>query len=747
MNEWRLNGQSAPPPPGHAPNIRQTLATPPTQATPTTQTTLLRKTRPRRRPLALATPTTHAHDGSHAHDARPNPGRAHDASHAPRQTTPPTRVPGPAPHGHAHDAQQSSGHAHGSRHAHDAGPYPRLATPTTLAQTLATPPTQTTPTTLAPSPAPHGLAHDARPNPGHAPTQATPMTLAPTPPPSWPRPRRTLTTQATPTTHAQTPPPGVWEGGREAGPPPPPWRAPRALRAPRAPRAPPRPPCPPLLPRPPCPPRSVLGLGPLRALGAVRRLGLRPLLQALGRPEPDPEPGPARGPLPTTPLLLQLPPVCQANLLALLLATRPALPRPAVRSLLQLVRCPSASDPWLRALGDLLGRELGEAEEGASLLTAECREQLRGLCRTLRGPDRGLGPNRAEVSVEAAEDMGSQSYRRGRKGLEREDDSQEGERPPKRPRVQEGEEEGGSPGEGPSAVAGQEGGSPSGAGESEEDSISLGAVDGEACGRPGETLDLPQDIKGLVSQLLEIEWEGPLGSPPTDLHLLHQCFPHQLEAVCEQLRLCQLPDTAIYQLSTWLLALAPDLSSSSATVLAQSLFLDKILSLTAPASRVLTAALSAFCTKYPHAIGLGLFRPLLLSPATGPLQTGLLCQLMEKTLEPEQLILMLSLALDLPWTEATFPLLQTLLGQQLALPPETLDQLLGQLCCQTPVFASSVAFSRLVLTVLTQYRSHITETQKLSLAAALQLNTTFLRKTLLTVLGCPPASSKAPLPS
>uniref|UniRef100_A0A6I8NN02 Fanconi Anaemia group E protein C-terminal domain-containing protein n=1 Tax=Ornithorhynchus anatinus TaxID=9258 RepID=A0A6I8NN02_ORNAN len=449
------------------------------------------------------------------------------------------------------------------------------------------------------------------------------------------------------------------------------------------------------------------------------------------------------------PLLLQLPPLCQGNLLALLLATRPALPTPAVRSLLQLARHPSASGPWLRALEELLGRELGEAEEGGSLLSAECREQLRDLCRRLRGPGRGLGPNDAEVPGEAAEDPGSQSYGRGRKGLEREEDSRDGEPPPKRPRVleeeEESKEEGGSPGEGASAEAGEEE-CPSGTGES-KDSISLGTVDEEACFRQGETPDLPQDIKALVAQLLEVEWEGPPGSGPTDLQLLSRCSPRQLEAVCEQLRLCQLPDTGIFQLSSWLLGLAPDLSSGSATVLAQHLFLDKILSLTAPASRVLTAALSAFFTKYPHAIGLGLFRPLLLSPATGPLQTGLLCQLMEKTLEPEQLILMLSLTLDLPWTEATFPLLQSLLGQQLVLPPETLDQLLGQLCCQAPVFASSMAFSRLMLTILSQYRSHITETQKLSLAAGLQLNTTFLRKTLLTVLGCPLTSSEAPLPA
>uniref|UniRef100_F7C2U6 Fanconi Anaemia group E protein C-terminal domain-containing protein n=1 Tax=Ornithorhynchus anatinus TaxID=9258 RepID=F7C2U6_ORNAN len=424
------------------------------------------------------------------------------------------------------------------------------------------------------------------------------------------------------------------------------------------------------------------GSGPGRALGAVRRWGLRPLLEALGRPHPA-APDPPQPSLTQNPLLLQLPPLCQGNLLALLLATRPALPTPAVRSLLQLARHPSASGPWLRALEELLGRELGEAEEGGSLLSAECREQLRDLCRRLRGPGRGLGPNDAEVP---------------------------------------------------------------GTGES-KDSISLGTVDEEACFRQGETPDLPQDIKALVAQLLEVEWEGPPGSGPTDLQLLSRCSPRQLEAVCEQLRLCQLPDTGIFQLSSWLLGLAPDLSSGSATVLAQHLFLDKILSLTAPASRVLTAALSAFFTKYPHAIGLGLFRPLLLSPATGPLQTGLLCQLMEKTLEPEQLILMLSLTLDLPWTEATFPLLQSLLGQQLVLPPETLDQLLGQLCCQAPVFASSMAFSRLMLTILSQYRSHITETQKLSLAAGLQLNTTFLRKTLLTVLGCPLTSSEAPLPA
>eukprot|EP00070_Physeter_catodon_P018197 XP_023977804.1 Fanconi anemia group E protein isoform X2 [Physeter catodon] len=494
------------------------------------------------------------------------------------------------------------------------------------------------------------------------------------------------------------------------------------------------------------------GLGVLRALSGRggEPFGWDRVFEALCREEPVVEGPDCR--LELKPLLLRLPPLCQRNLMSLLMAVWPSLPESSLLPVLQIVHQDSSPDPdpWLRALGEFLRRDLGVGAsiEGASPLSKRCQRQLRGLCRQLGQGGRKLKSPQApnpEGKEEQEEDKDSQRPGKRRKEPEEEPASPEGERAPKRLRCLEKEEESHEEnrpepesleslanGGGASSIKNQPvlGAKPSEAGQSLED----------AKGLP-ESLELPRAIQEQVPRLQQLlktlgkGLEGLEGTPPAELQLLHECSPGQVDLVCAQLQLPQLSDTGLLQLCTWLLALSPDLSLSNATVLTRSLFLGRILSLTSSASRLLTTALTSFCTKYTYAVCRALLGPVLQAPGTGPAQTELLCCLTkDEALEPDMQALMLGQILELPWKEETFLVLQSLLERQVEMPSEKFSVLMEKLCKEGPAATTSMAYAKLMLTVITKYQANISEPQRLGLAAALELNTTFLRKSLQAAL-------------
>ncbi|XP_036172768.1 Fanconi anemia group E protein isoform X1 [Myotis myotis] len=495
------------------------------------------------------------------------------------------------------------------------------------------------------------------------------------------------------------------------------------------------------------------GLGVLRALGGR---GGEPfawgrVLEALCREEPVAEGPDAR--LLLKPLLLRLPRLCRRNLVTLLMAVRPVLPEDRLLPLLQIARQDPSPDPdaWLQALGELLRRGLdgGVSTEEASPLSERCQRQLRDLCRQLSPGGRRLTltqpPDPEEEEEEDKEDKCSQRPGK-RKEPEGEPASPEGERAPKRFRCLERVEEESreeAPAEHESLETLADGGDTSptknqpvmGA-ECMEAAQSLGDTKG-----PAESVELPKAIQDQVprlQQLLRTFGEGLEGmedAPTVELQLLHECSPSQVGLLCDQLQLPQLSDTGLLRLCTRLLSLSPDLSLSNATVLARSLFLGRILSLTSSASRLLTTSLTSFCAKYTHPVCRALLGPVLRAPETGPAQTELLCSLMkDEALEPDRQVLILGQILEVPWREQTFLVLQSLLERQVEMTPEKFSVLMDRLCKEGPAATASMAYAKLMLTVMNKYQAHITETQRLSLAAPLSLNTTFLRKSLQAAL-------------
>ncbi|NXI65196.1 FANCE protein, partial [Anseranas semipalmata] len=204
---------------------------------------------------------------------------------------------------------------------------------------------------------------------------------------------------------------------------------------------------------------------------------------------------------------------------------------------------------------------------------------------------------------------------------------------------------------------------------------------------------------------------------PPELHVLNNCSPGQLKGLCSFLQLSTCPEQLLVRFCGWLLALTPDLSYASAAVLAEQLFLKRVLSLTQPPSRHLMAALTSFCSKYPQPFCQVLVAPVLREPGEGAEQTKLVCELIEECLEPDYVRLVLSQVLEVPLSERLLPVVLAVLGRQQSsllpallqetLPPELFDLLVLTLCRQAPAFSTSLSYAKLVTAVLTMYQSHV----------------------------------------
>lgn len=427
-----------------------------------------------------------------------------------------------------------------------------------------------------------------------------------------------------------------------------------------------------------------------------------------------------RGPdgrLELVPLLLRLPGVCQKNLLSLLLALLPSLPESGLRSVLQLHHqdVSSTTDAWLHALGELLRRDVGVGvAEGSSPLTRSCQLQLRDLCGRLGQGGRGL--KLALAPDPEQEDRLSQLCGKRTKEPE-EAASPESERSPKRFRGCEEAVEGKEPEERPTL---ESLGSPPDAGGVLPDTDAQAPETGpgvEGPKGPAESVELPKVVQDQVPRLqllLKAFQEGLEGQekPLVDLQFLHECSPSEMELLCSELQLPQLPDGGLLQLCSHLMGLTPALSLSNASVLARSLFLDRIRSLPSSASRLLRVALVSFCVKYTYAICRAVLCPLLQDPRVGPAQTELLCSLIkDESLESDMQVQILGQVLELAWREETFLVLQTLLERQVEMTPEVFSVLVQRLCKEGPAATTSMAYAKLMLTVMTKYQtSRVEET-------------------------------------
>uniref|UniRef100_A0A8C5JP94 FA complementation group E n=1 Tax=Junco hyemalis TaxID=40217 RepID=A0A8C5JP94_JUNHY len=470
--------------------------------------------------------------------------------------------------------------------------------------------------------------------------------------------------------------------------------------------------CPPWLQRCPRPCRLLLlslCSGPAGAVAALRALQRGRPRHGAGLPFPWPaltaalcaeEPS-LEGPedaLAVKPRLLLLPVLCQRNLFSLLLVVQDAVPRDCLHQLLQALEKDSHVDPWVQALGDLLqqGPSAQESSPHPTALSAGCQQQLKGLCQKIaqQKPERQgklswcfskqagapdsvpQGGERKEVSEESLE---VDSEREGKRLLEEV------------------------------------------------------AFEPQECGDVAEVEEeMPEEPSGDASAQAPAPLLQLLRGPAAVPNAPHAPVPPQLEGLCSFLQLSTCPEPSLVRFCSWLLPLSPALSHTSAAILAQQLFLRRVLALTQPPSRHLMAALMSFCSKYSHALCRVLVAAVLQGPGEGVQGCWELWLFgacldgsshLEAPARPQSSTFPLhcpcSQVLEVPLSEKLLPVLQAVLGRQV-LPPELLDLLVLTLCQQAPAFASSLNFARLVTAVLTVYQSQVSPARAVPAAPGAQ---------------------------
>ncbi|XP_068015967.1 Fanconi anemia group E protein [Melanerpes formicivorus] len=454
------------------------------------------------------------------------------------------------------------------------------------------------------------------------------------------------------------------------------------------------------------------------------------------------------GTLAVKPRLLLLPVLCQRNLFSLLLVVQAEVPVVCLSQLLQAMEQDSHLDPWVRALRDLLrqGPRRGECSPPPSPLSFTCQQQLRCLCQKLT-QNKADGQRKLSWCFSrepSAAGEGADSVPRGGKHKKVWEESLElDESAEKRSLVEEAvfEPLGTQEGRDVAGVEERIPKEPSGDGSVQYLDESAPESSQQEVPRKTSQAELAAEVQSFLQMhgqrlkmLLQRESNHLELSIPPELHTLTSCSPGQLEGLCSFIQLSTCPEPFLVQFCSWLLALSPDLSYTNAAILAEQLFLRRVLSLSQPPSRHLMAALASFCSKYSQPFCRVLVAAVLREPGQGIEQTKVVCDLVEECLEPDSVQLVLSQVLELPLSEKLLPVMQAVLGRQEVLPPELLDLLVRTLCCQAPAFATSLSYTKLVTAVLTMYQSQVTPAQRSSLTAALHWSNAVLKKSLQAVL-------------
>lgn len=440
-------------------------------------------------------------------------------------------------------------------------------------------------------------------------------------------------------------------------------------------------------------------------------------------------------PLTVGPLVWLFTALLKKNLLSFIHLVYLSLPCPPVLHLLKCLCQDPHRTPWMTAMIRQLERNL-EVHNEEPLYTPHCGQRLKELSQRLVGSDETGGWakcfSRQTSECERASGSSELGTQRKRKGsfLALDSDGEDTGQESKRIKVEvcgseslDDEEKSAT-----TELSGRLGNDAPAETPAEERTPAAAAES------PSDVL--PEHIKVSVLQIKELlesqtEWDQ---SSMEMFEVLNDCDPGQVELLCSMLRFPDLPEQTLPKLCSSILAPSFDFSYSTAATLIKSLLLQKILSLSEPASRCLVTAGTSLCSRYPRPVCHALIGPVLEEKTIGNPQAELLNRLVESCLDSHYRLLVLQMTFKMTWGEAVLSIIHSLLDSRLDLSEELFTQFTGQLVSQGPKFTKSVKFAKMMLTVLTKYNSHVTAEHKQSLHSCLMVNETFLKKSLQAAL-------------
>ncbi|XP_037334026.2 Fanconi anemia group E protein isoform X1 [Pungitius pungitius] len=480
--------------------------------------------------------------------------------------------------------------------------------------------------------------------------------------------------------------------------------------------------------------------GALKALDVFHRqqradphMSLSPLLETLCQDEVTCSVAEAQ-PLSVRPLVCLFPALFKQNLLSFIYLVHSVLPRMAILHLLKCLRQDRHPSPWVVGLVRQLERVIGTHKDPA-LCTPLCSQRLKALAQHSVGFGETGGWavcfSGSTVESDSPQEPGSSELATKRKreasAVTVDSDCEEIGQENKRKKMDlHGSECHNVDQSSAKEIAGSS--------ESEDPAETLGEELQLDSGCPCDAL--PEHIKISVLQIKELlesqtEWDQ---ISMEVVKVLNHCDPGQVVVLCSMLSLPDLPEQTLPNLCSSILAPALDFSYSTTATLIKSLLLQKVLTLSDPASRCLVTAVTSLCSRYPRPMCDALIGPVLEEKDIGNLQAELLNRLIEGCLDSHYRLLVLQMTFKISWSEAVLSVIHSLLDSKLDFSEELFTQFSEQLLTQGSQFPKSVKFAKIMLTVLTKYNSHVTAAHKHSLQGCLVANETFLKKSLQSAL-------------
>ncbi|XP_048858986.1 Fanconi anemia group E protein isoform X2 [Brienomyrus brachyistius] len=439
-----------------------------------------------------------------------------------------------------------------------------------------------------------------------------------------------------------------------------------------------------------------------------------------------------------TPLVCLFPVAFKCGLLSFLHLIYPLVPGTCLIRLLDCLKQDPAQDPWIHVLLAQLCRDLGLDDPlGGELYSAHCRTKLEQLCQRLGNSEHsalslgsafdGASPTRSSQEPVGEPDLQLHGKRRNEASEVAESQSKKMRLDLPATQEDDGKKEA-LPSQAQDVV--QEA-----AARTAGDVRMLDFWEPQQSFPEGTSVLLPEHIRASVTRIKELlettgEWVKDSASV---LEVLMECEPPQVELLCAELQLSEIPEQTLPRLCSGLLSLCPDLSQCTATLLTRSLFFKKVLSLRDPASRSLLSAVTSFGRRYPRPACSALISPILQSGQINRFQADLLCRLIEGCLEPQYQLLIFGEMLVLSWSEEVLSVVHSLLDSKLELTEELFSQFITRLRQQAPDFTKSMTFAKMVMGVLNKYPRFVSP-HKHMLSCCLASHETFLKKSLLAAL-------------